>query len=151
MIDPDVDLHDPGQRAETAVREWDLVAAISVGGVIGALGRYGIGEAVSHRGDGFAWSTLIVNATGCLLIGVLMVLLLERRSPARPAPRLARPFLGVGVLGGYTTYSTFAVDVQRLLVAHRPLLALAYVAGSVLGCLVAVWTATALTRRIGRP
>jgi CrcB protein len=74
-----------------------------------------------------------------------MVILLELTSPHR----LARPFLGVGVLGGYTTYSTFAVDTQRLFVAHRPLVALGYVLVSVGGCLAAVVAATAATRVAG--
>ena len=59
-----------------------------------------------HAADGRPWSTLLVNVLGCLLIGVLMVLVTERFH-AHP---LARPLLGVGVLGGYTTFSTYAVD-----------------------------------------
>ncbi len=74
-----------------------------------------------------------------------MVLLLELTSPHR----LARPFLGVGVLGGYTTYSTFAVDVERLVLAHRPLTALAYVAVAVAACGTAVWLSTIATLNAG--
>ncbi|MDF3049128.1 MAG: hypothetical protein K0R87_766 [Pseudonocardia sp.] len=59
-----------------------------------------------HAADGWPWSTLLVNISGCLLIGVLMVLVTER---FRAHP-LARPLLGIGVLGGYTTFSTYAVD-----------------------------------------
>lgn len=145
VIDSDVDLHDPRQRAETRPREWDLLAAVALGGIVGAEGRYGIDVALP-TGTGFPWTTLIVNVSGCLLIGVLMVLVLELTSPHR----LLRPFLGVGVLGGYTTFSTFAVDAERLVRQHRPLLALGYVAATLVLCLAAVYAATIATRVLGR-
>lgn len=146
VIDPDVDLHDPLQQAETRPRQWDLVLAVAIGGILGAEGRYGLGLAMPHGGRQFPWSTVVINASGCLLIGALMVALLELTSPHR----LVRPFLGVGVLGGYTTYSTFAVDVQRLILDHRPLVALGYVVVTVLGCAAAVWLSTAVTLAAGR-
>jgi CrcB protein len=154
LVDPDVDLHDPAQRAETSPREWDLLAAMAAGGVLGAEARYGVGLALPH-GVGFAlphgahsfpWATVLVNASGCLLIGVLMVVLLELTR----WHRLLRPFLGVGVLGGYTTYSTFAADAQRLIRSHQPGIALAYVVVTVLACLGAVWVGTVATRWLGR-
>ncbi|HEU5271401.1 MAG TPA: fluoride efflux transporter CrcB, partial [Jatrophihabitans sp.] len=116
------------------------LAAVAAGGVLGAEARYGLSVAIPHHAGQFPWSTLLINLTGSLLIGVLMAWL--RRQPA-PNP-LLRPFLGVGVLGGYTTYSSFAVDVQQLLLAHRPLLALGYLAATVLGGAAAVWLAGAL-------
>jgi hypothetical protein len=96
VVDPDVDLHDPAQRREIRPRQWELVVATAVGGVLGAQARYGLGLAVPHSSDQFPWSTVVINATGCALIGVVMVVLLELTSPHR----LLRPFLGVGVLGG---------------------------------------------------
>ena len=72
---------------------------------MGAEARYGLAVGLPHVPGAWAWSTLIANVTGCLLIGVLMVLVSERiRHP------LVRPLLGVGVLGGYTTFSTYTVD-----------------------------------------
>jgi fluoride exporter len=144
VVDADVDLHDPLQCAETRPHEWELIAAIAAGGVIGAESRYGLGEAIPHTAGQFPWATLIVNTSGCLLIGVLMVLILEVFEPHR----MLRPFLGVGVLGGYTTFSTFGVDAAQLIMAHRPLPALGYVVASVLFCLVAVWAGSAATRRV---
>ncbi|MFP5070030.1 fluoride efflux transporter FluC [Pseudonocardia nantongensis] len=76
---------------------------MAAGGVLGAEARYGLGL----LGPAAPWTTLVVNVTGCLLMGVLMVLVVER---FRVHP-LVRPALGVGVLGGYTTFSTYAVDV----------------------------------------
>ena len=90
----------PGQPHLLAV-----VAVVAVGGVVGAEARYGLAVGLPHAPGAWAWSTLIANVTGCLLIGVLMVLVTERiRHP------LVRPLLGVGVLGGYTTFSTYTVD-----------------------------------------
>jgi CrcB protein len=118
--------------------------------VLGAEARYGVSLLLPHPPDAFPWSTLLVNAVGCLLIGVLMVVINELTTPHR----LARPFLGVGVLGGFTTFSTYAVDVQRLLLAGHPGTALAYLAGTVAAALVAVSlgaTATRITLRRHAP
>jgi CrcB protein len=144
IIDSDVDLHDPAQRAETRPREWDLLAAMAAGGVAGAEARYGLGIAFPHADNAIAWSTVLINASGCLLIGALMVVLLELARPHR----LWRPFLGVGVLGGYTTYSTFAVDAVRLLHQHRPGVALGYVVVTFVSCLAAVWLGATGTRSL---
>ena len=70
-----------------------VLPVISVGGVRGALARYGIQLGLPHRPAGFPWATFLVNITGCLLIGALMVLIVEVWS----GPRRLRPFLGVGV------------------------------------------------------
>jgi CrcB protein len=153
VIDPDVDLIDPDFEAggDDSVRpSWrrqaPAVLATALGGVLGAEARYGVSVAVPHAVNAFAWSTVAINVSGCLALGALMVVLLELRTPHH----LARPFLGVGVLGGYTTYSTFAVDVQRLLVAHRPLVALAYLVATVVSCAVAVWLSTTVTLWVSR-
>lgn len=144
VIDPDVDLGDPAQRLEGPARQWEFIAAIAAGGILGAEARYGLSSAWPHQDQQFPWSTLLINTTGCLLIGVLMAVLAGLPSPHR----LARPFLGVGVLGGYTTYSTFAVEVQRLVLSHRPLTALCYAVASVLGCAGAVWLSSSATRHL---
>jgi CrcB protein len=145
LIDPDVDLHDPAQRAEA--HHAVVLAAVAAGGVIGAECRYALGLLIAHGGRALPWSTVAINVSGCLLIGVLMVLLLDGRPASHPAVHpLARPFLGTGILGGYTTFSTFAADVDRLVRAGRPGIALLYLLITVLGCAAAVWLATALTR-----
>ena len=142
VIDPDVDLRDPAQRGETQPHSWDLLGAIALGGVAGSEARYGLSVLMPHPGTSFPWSTVLINAAGSLAIGVLMVLVVEVSTPHR----LVRPFLGVGVLGGFTTYSSFAVDGVRLAHDHRPLLALAYLAATLALCLSAVLTGTVLTR-----
>lgn len=145
IVDPDVDLHDPAQRREIRPRQWDLVLAVAAGGVLGAEGRYGLGLAVPHSGAQFPWATVIINATGSALIGILMVIVFELTAPHR----LVRPFLGVGVLGGFTTFSTFAVDAERLVQAHRPLIALGYVAITLATCGLGVWLAATMTKDVG--
>jgi CrcB protein len=90
-------------------------------------------------------ATLLVNASGCFLIGVLMVVVAELTAPHR----LVRPFLGVGVLGGYTTFSTATVEVQQLALHGRAGLALGYLLGTVAAALIATASGMALTRAMG--
>ncbi len=120
-----------------------MLAVISLGGALGALCRYGLDHLIAP-GAVYPWATFAVNVSGCLAIGVLMVLLVE----AGPVHRLLRPFLGVGFLGGYTTFSTYAVDAHRLVDDGRPGLALAYVFGTLIAALVAVALGTALARAV---
>lgn len=138
-MDSDVDLHVPAMRSELHV---SVLAAISAGGVAGALARYGLATAWPHPPDGFPWSTFVINVTGCFLIGVLMVIVTEVVTH-KP---LLRPFLGVGVLGGYTTFSTYVVDIQRAAGEGAALVALSYLALTLVGALLAVYAGTVLTR-----
>ncbi|WP_330437640.1 CrcB family protein [Micromonospora sp. NBC_00821] len=148
--DPDVDLRVPADRRELTARPATVLAAIAAGGVLGALARAGLQHAVPHPPAGFGWATFTINTSGCLLIGVLMAVL----GHLDGGPPLARPFLGVGVLGGFTTFSTYAVDVQQAIVAGAPGTALAYLAATALGALVAVAVGDAVTagllRRVTR-
>ncbi len=118
-----------------------LLAAL--GGALGALARWGVAEALPSQDGGWPWATLLVNLTGCLLIGVLTGVLANRS----PEPAWVRPFLGVGVLGGYTTYSAFAVEVVVLADAGALPAALGYVLASVLGGVLAVAAGVRAVRR----
>jgi CrcB protein len=108
-----------------------VLGAIAAGGVVGALSRYQIGRWWPTPVDGFPAATLLINLVGCLLIGAVLVLITERLTP-HP---LVRPFVVTGVLGGFTTFSTYALDIQVLLSHGRVDTALAYLvltaAGSV--------------------
>jgi CrcB protein len=123
-------------------RRWDVVAVISVGGALGSLARWAVAEALPHPPDGFAWSTLIENVSGALLLGALMVLVLE----VWPTTRYVRPFFGVGVLGGYTTFSTYMLDTRAMLAAGNGAPALLYLFGTLLAGLLAVWVGIVLAR-----
>jgi CrcB protein len=109
-----------------------LLAAL--GGVLGALARWGAGTVLPHSPGGWPWSTLLVNLTGCLLLGLLMAVVVVRL----PEATWPRPFLAVGVLGGFTTFSAFAVEVVELVDADAAVLAAGYVVVSVLGGILAV-------------
>lgn len=147
-VDPDVPGDDvPRSPLGEALRDRiDVLAVIAAGGALGSLARWGLGEAWPHRPGRFAWATVAVNVSGCLLIGVLMVLVVE----VWPPSRYVRPFLGVGVLGGYTTFSTYVLDARALLAAGRPLVAAGYLAGSPAAGLLAVTLAVGLTRALTR-
>lgn len=142
--DPDVDLHVPAQRAELRRAPLTLLTAIAVGGALGACARYGAARLWPTGPGVFPWTTLVVNAAGCAAIGVLMVLVVEM-GQAHP---LVRPFLGTGVLGGFTTFSTYAVDTWRLLDDGQAGRALAYLTLTVLVALAAVWSGATATRRL---
>jgi CrcB protein len=136
---------DTGRRARHRP-PWAVLGVVAVGGVLGALARYGIGLAVPHPPSGFPWATFAINVSGCVLIGVLMVLVTD----VWPGHRLLRPFLGTGLLGGYTTFSTYMVDTQHLLAAGAVRTALAYLMGTLLAALIAVQVGMAATRWVTR-
>ncbi|NLU76680.1 fluoride efflux transporter CrcB [Streptomyces sp. HNM0575] len=142
--DPDVDLHVPAQRRELLRGRWPVLVAVALGGAVGSGLRYGASLIWPVASGGVPWTTLWVNVTGCAVIGVFMVVI----SDVWAAHRLVRPFFGTGVLGGYTTFSTYAVDVERLVDAGRARAGLAYMTGTLLAALVAVWSAVWITRRV---
>ncbi|MFD3696587.1 CrcB family protein [Streptomyces sp. NPDC058646] len=146
-VDPDVDLHVPAHRAEPQGR---VLAAVAAGGAVGASARYGISLLWPAGPGAFPWATFWINVAGSALIGVLMVLIGEGGRSAHP---LVRPFAGVGVLGGFTTFSTYALDVSRLLDEGRAGAAAACAGLTAAAALGAVWAAASLTRRAvrGRP
>jgi len=114
--------------------DWRTLLAVGAGGAVGALCRWGIDCAVRSLGQPLPWATLAVNVIGCLLMGFLVAAVLghPRRHP------LWRPLLGVGFLGGFTTFSAFAGDVIVLLRGGDAWAALAYLVASVVGSLLAV-------------
>ena len=107
--------------------QYVLAAA---GGVLGALARWGVGTAFPSS----VWPTLVINLSGCLLLGILIAVAAVRL----PDAAWPRPFLAVGVLGGFTTFSTFAVEVVDLVDDGAAGLAVAYVLASVVGGVAAV-------------
>jgi CrcB protein len=117
------------------------LAAIAVGGGIGSVARYLL-SAAFPAGHGFPWAILAVNVSGCFCLGVLIVYLLE----VWPPRRLLRPFLAVGLIGGYKTFSTYAAGVMTLLIGRTFALAVAYALSSVLIALAAVWSGVKVAR-----
>ena len=115
---------------------------IAVGSALGGVVRHGLTVWVTARfGNEFPWGTLLVNITGCFLIGLCATLLAGERT---------RAFVAVGILGGYTTFSAFSLQTLHLLQQQRFSAALAYVAGAVITCLIAVWLGHAAASAVSR-
>ncbi|GCD43096.1 fluoride efflux transporter CrcB [Streptomyces paromomycinus] len=122
--------------------QWPVVGAVALGGGIGAALRYGATLLWPTAPGTFPTTVFLVNVVGCALMGVLMALITERGTP-HP---LLRPFLGTGVLGGFTTFSTYTADIRHLTDTGRLAVGLAYLAATLLAALAAVWAAHAGTR-----
>jgi fluoride exporter len=120
------------------------LAAIFVGGALGTVARYLLEAHHPLAPGGFPWVTLLVNLTGSLAIG-LLVPLTEHVSHRAP---LLRPFLLIGVLGGWTTYSTLAVDATLLGKSGDIGTCLAYLFATVAGGLALVVAGHDLARRV---
>ena len=120
------------------------LAVVALGGVIGSLGRYAVGVLLPHVGGEFPWATLVVNVSGAFAMGLLVAFLVDRPG----IHRLARPFLGVGVLGGWTTFSALAVDVVQLGAADEVTLTIAYIGATFLVGTLAIGAGTAVGQRI---
>lgn len=110
------------------------MAAVALGGALGACARHGLGVLFPSVPGGWPTATFVANVFGSLLLGALLVVLLEVSAPMR----LARPLLGTGLLGGFTTYSAFAVEARELAAGGRAGLSALYVAATVMVTLVAV-------------
>lgn len=132
--------------ARTRGRQGDVLAAIALGGGLGSIARYGLSRAWPTPAGGFPVATFVTNLAGCALLGLLMVYVLE----VWPPSRYRRPFLGVGFIGGFTTFSTYEVELRGLLAEGRFSLADAYALSSLVLGLAAVWTGMVLGRRVAR-
>ena len=113
------------------------VLLVAAGGVVGALARAGADVLLPHEPGTWAWSTLLVNALGAAALCALLAI--------RPS-RDARLLLGTGLLGGFTTFSAFAVDAVLLVEAGRAPVAAAYVATGVATLLAGAAAGTASAR-----
>lgn len=122
-----------------------ILGAVFLGGGLGSLMRhFSILMAKNLFGDGFPYGTLFVNVLGSFIIGALMELFaLKFNSPIR-----VQALLVTGFLGGFTTFSSFSLDVFKLVDTHQQLAAAAYVAASVFLSLMAVFAAAHLFRAI---
>lgn len=111
---------------------------------MGSLARWFLTSRIHAKNGDLPWGTWTENVTGGLLLGVLMVFITD----VWPPHRYLRPFLGVGVLGGYTTFSTYMLDTHTVLFAGHRQTALIYLVGTLLTGLLAVWVGIMSARAI---
>ena len=136
-VDSDVDWEPAGPPSSARPPRPHLappaVAAVFVGGCLGGLSRYGLTVAFPASSTEWPWAVLVVNVVGSFLLGLLLVLLLERW----PSTTLVRPLLGTGFCGGFTTMSSVVVTADRLVAGGQGPMAFAYVATTAVAGLAA--------------
>lgn len=125
-------------------RMGPVLASVALGGALGALTRHGLDTLWPPAVSGVSWTILAINVTGGLFIGLLMEFLAHRL----PRSHLVRPFWGTGFLGGYTTFSAYAMGVVTALERGAPQVALAYLALTLVGAFTSAWAASALVHRL---
>jgi CrcB protein len=118
--------------------------AVALGGMLGSVSRYAVQGWIQDRTGTFPWGTMAVNVTGSFLIGVLATLFFERMHVSQAT----RAFMLIGVLGGYTTFSTLSYESFRLIEDGAWPMALANSLGSLLVGLVALWLGVMLARAL---
>jgi fluoride exporter len=117
-LDPDIEVEDvAGAAARPVHLRWSAIGLVVAGGTIGTLLRYVLAQVVPSWG-GIPVAIFLINVTGAFLLGWLLEALV-RGGPDHGRRRSLRLFAGTGILGGYTTYSTFAVDTDGLLLGAQ--------------------------------
>ncbi len=158
-IDPDLAPSDPAapslehRPAQRPARRFssraqpDVLAAIAAGGALGALARYEVAQLIHVGTDSFPWATFWTNVSGSLALGFILILVIERFPPTR----YVRPFFATGLLGAFTTFSTFAMEVDLLIKDGHAAIGVAYAAGSLIAGFAAVWGGILLARLMPLP
>ena len=139
--DPFRDRRRTGRRHVLRARVGS-VAAVAAGGALGGPARYALEARVTAPAAGYPWATFSANVAGAFVLGLLLVLILDLWPPRR----YLRPFLAVGFIGSFTTFSTWMVEVGELVSGGSPLIAVLYLSGS----LTAGLAATGLGLLVGR-
>lgn len=121
------------------------VLAIAAGGAIGSVLRYWLSALIHSFADrSFPYGTLTVNVLGCLVMGFLFVLFIDRLSDNA----VLRAGVLIGVLGGFTTFSSFTIETMNLIEQGAWLRAIVNMTGSLLLCMAATWLGIALGRQV---
>ncbi len=122
-----------------------VVLGVALGGAVGATARYGADTLIERTLGGlFPWSTFLINVSGCFLIGLFTAAFVERHH----LPAWLRIGIVMGVIGGYTTFSTFAAEALDLDEIHHIVVSAAYLVASVSIGMVAVYAGTVVGRTL---
>lgn len=119
------------------------LAAIFAGGFVGAVARVAVAKAITGGAPSWPWATFTVNVVGCFLLGYFATRLQERL----PLSAYRRPFLGTGICGALTTFSTLQIELIKLARHGEVALAAVYLLASVAAGLIGMYLASVLTRR----
>jgi fluoride exporter len=151
-IDPDLAPSDPGEPVVAGHRRLgrpryrrvqpDVLAVIALGGMAGATARFKLAEALPTSAGHFPWATFWTNLSGSFLLGFLLVVLLERFRPTR----YLRPFLATGILGAYTTMSTYLVETTLLVKDGHAVTGAVYGVGSLVAGISLAYAGMAAAR-----
>jgi fluoride exporter len=151
-IDPDLAPSDPAEpvvgrprrlpRSRQSRAQADVLAVIAAGGMLGASARYGLAQLMPTPTGRFPWATFWTNMSGSFLLGLLLTSLLERF----PSTRLVRPFLATGILGAFTTMSTYQVETALLIKDGHAVTGVTYGVGSVIAGLLLAYAGIAAGR-----
>ncbi len=118
------------------------LVVIALGGAAGTLSRVELTRLIPPTVNGFPWPTFAANLIGAFVLGLVIVLVLDRLPPSR----YVRPLIGTGFCGGLTTFSTLVLEIDLLVKAGRLPLALGYLAATLVAGMAAVWAGMALAR-----
>jgi CrcB protein len=140
---PDADPDVPWGPERAGSSQSRVLGAVAVGGAIGASLRYELALHVTSGAGAFPLSTFLINVSGAFVLGLLVTLVVERWPPTR----YVRPFFGAGMLGAYTTWSTFMVDSDELIKEGHVPMAVLYVTATLVAGLVATFAGIRLARR----
>lgn len=127
-------------------RELQVLAAVAVGGAVGACARFGVQQWWARPAAGFPWATLAINVLGSFLLGLLTVL-----TVVLAAWWWVKPLLGTGVLGGFTTFSAYVVVTSEFVLEDHLALAVAYVVATPVLCVAAAWLGAHTPKALGLP
>ena len=147
-VDPDLVEGSPDGTGPARPGRADprVLTAIALGAVPGAAARYGISELTNVAPDSFPWATFCMNISGSFVLGVVLVVLIERFPPSR----YARAFAGTGFLGAYTTFSTFSVEADLLIKDGHAVMAAGYVVASLVAGIAAAWLGVMVGRSVSQ-
>jgi CrcB protein len=115
------------------------IALVAVGGALGAVARVAVGVVVPVADNGWPWATMAVNLSGALVLGGLLRVISE----SLIGGAWARPLIGTGIVGSFTTFSTLSVEIERLAATGRGVVAAGYAGVTLVGGLLAVWIGSA--------